>query len=91
MDRTITKLRETPYLIVMDSLESSDAVMRNDERTKAECNELLQRLEGGKTLVVIVSSQQDGWLNDSAVKFGTYQLQSLEMFVYSSFGMSSRC
>jgi hypothetical protein len=89
MDQTIKKLRETPYLIVMDSLESGDAVVRNDERAKAECNELLQRLEGGKTLVVVVSSQQDCWLNDSVVKFGTYQLKSLEMFACSQLSYTS--
>lgn len=77
--RTLSKLRETPYLIILDSLESSDATVKHTERLKGEMNEFLESLQGGRTIVLVVSNKQECWLNDSTVKFGTYQLKRLEM------------
>lgn len=76
--KTLKRLQETPYLIVFDSLESSDATVKHNERLKGEMNEFLESLQGGKTVVLVVSNKQECWLNDSTVKFGTYHLGRLE-------------
>lgn len=79
IQKTLDKLRQTPYLIVLDSLESSDASVRHNERLKGEMNEFLESLQGGRTVVLVVSNQQECWLNDSIVKFKTYHLKRLDM------------
>lgn len=75
--KTLRKLRETPYLIVFDSLESSDATVKHNERLKREMNEFLESLQGGKAVVLVVSNKQECWLNNSTVKFRTYHLMRL--------------
>lgn len=77
--KTLDKLREVPYLLVLDSLESSYASTKHDERLKGEINEFLASLQGGSTVVLIVSNKQECWLNDSIVNFGTYHLKKLGM------------
>lgn len=76
--KTLSRLRETPYLIVFDSLESSDATVKHNERLKREMNEFLESLQGGKAVVLVVSNKHECWLNDSTVKFRTYHLMRLE-------------
>ena len=82
MEMMISKLREMPYLIVLDSLECWDAVTKGDERTKAELNRFLYNLQGGRSLVVVVSNKKHGFLNEEAVRLTSYHLKSLEMWVY---------
>lgn len=78
MEKTVEKLKEKRYLIVLDSLESSEAEIKDDEVLKGEINEFLKMLQGGKSVVVVVGNKKESWLNDSLVKFGTYHLNRLE-------------
>lgn len=79
VQRTLSRLQKIPYLIVLDSLESSDASIKHNERLRGEMNEFLESLQGGKTVVLVVSNQQECWLNDGIIKFSTYHLKKLEM------------
>ncbi|CUS12587.1 unnamed protein product [Tuber aestivum] len=67
MGKTLHRLKERPYLIVLDSLESSEAEIKDDEVLRGEVNEFLKMLQGGKSVVVVVGNKKESWLNDSLV------------------------
>ncbi|KAG0634212.1 hypothetical protein HOY80DRAFT_1005345 [Tuber brumale] len=46
MGRTLDRLRERPYLIVLDSLKSSEPEIKDDEVLREEVNEFLKMLQG---------------------------------------------
>ncbi|RPA94798.1 hypothetical protein L873DRAFT_1792710 [Choiromyces venosus 120613-1] len=79
MEKTLDRLKERPYLIVLDSLESSEAEIKDDEVLRGEVNEFLKMLQGGKSVVIVVGNKKESWLNDSLVRFGTYHLNRLDI------------
>ena len=79
MEKTLDRLKERPYLIVIDSLESSEAEIKDDEVLRGEVNEFLKMLQGGKSVVVVVGNKRESWLNDSLVRFGAYHLNGLDV------------
>ena len=79
MEKTLDRLKERPYLIVLDSLESSEAEIKDDEVLRGEVNEFLKMLQGGKSVVVVVGNKKESWLNDSLIRFGAYHLNGLEV------------
>lgn len=74
MELTVATLRESPFLIVLDSLESSHA----PKRIKTEYIEFLNKIEGGKSLVVLVCNREECWINDKTVRMGLFEIKGLE-------------
>ena len=75
LDLTVATLREMPFLLILDSLESSKA----PTRIKTEYIEFLKKLDGGKSLVVVVSNREECWINEKKVPMGQYEIKGLEM------------
>ncbi|MCE9667857.1 tetratricopeptide repeat protein [Myxococcus stipitatus] len=60
LEATVHALRETPYLLVWDGLESSHDLLSSEER--AWLRRFLERLDGGATRVLITSQKEERWL-----------------------------
>lgn len=69
-------LKEIPYLLVLDSLESSEAM--KEKRIRNQWISFLEKVEGGKSLVLVVGNRDDPWINGSTLKMGEYEIRSLE-------------
>lgn len=76
MELTIKSLREMPYLLVLDSLESSEAM--KEKRIRNQWVSFLEKVEGGKSLILVVGNRDDPWINGSVLKMGEYEIKSLE-------------
>ena len=79
----VTTLRATPYALILDNFESvtgQKLAIKNtlSQPKRQEVKDFIERLVGGKTLVVVGSRSDEEWLQNQTFKTNIYQLQGLD-------------
>lgn len=79
----VATLRAKPYALILDNFESvtgQKLAIKNtlSKPKRQEIKDFLERLVGGKTLVVVGSRSDEKWLQDQTFHTNIYQLQGLD-------------